>query len=65
MLLDLFALVILETGVGGGCSLFAQAALDCNPPIYAPYSSWDDRHAPPHPAFSVQMGSHTLLPQLT
>jgi hypothetical protein len=44
--------------------LFPQAGLDCNPPIYAPLSSWDARCTPPYQAFSVKMGCCEHLPGL-
>jgi hypothetical protein len=39
-------------------SLFAQASLDHDPPIYASHQSW---HAPLCPVSSAQMESHTLF----
>jgi hypothetical protein len=47
---------------GDMVSLFVQAGLNCDPPIYTSHSSWDDRCAPPCPAFSVDMGSRTFCP---
>jgi hypothetical protein len=40
-------------------SAFAQAALDHNTPILL--MAGDDMHAPPHPAFSIEMGSCKLF----
>jgi hypothetical protein len=44
---SLFVVVIFEIG-----SCFF-AWLDGDSPVYASHSRWDDRHAPSHPAFSV------------
>jgi hypothetical protein len=53
---------------GDWVSLFAQAGVDYDAPIYPYCCSWDDRLAPPWSAFSVEIGggcfSRTFLPRL-
>jgi hypothetical protein len=46
----------------GRVSLYAQASVDCDPTSFVSLHSWDDRHAPPCPSFSVQMGPDGLSP---
>jgi hypothetical protein len=59
MLPAVFPLVIFWNRV----VFYVQAGIDHNLPIYASHSSWDDRCELPCPSFSVEMGSHELLPR--